>query len=216
MNPLLQAHEATREFWRGRTGCGERATRFYTETDAYDLAALRGCAATADSLRVLDLGCGTCTISSRLVAELGWRVHGVDFIPEFLGYAIDHPLMSTAVGDVRSYQDAGGYDMVLSLAVINYLLAASERDAMYERCARMLAAGGRLFLKAQFGIREEVNVDGYSPALGTHYRAVYPQLQAELARIGEFFATTELRDPYPAHLNPHPNTHFHYVIARLR
>jgi trans-aconitate methyltransferase len=208
-------HDAVTGFWRGRTSVvGPRATRFHGEHDAYDLAAITRCAPDRTPVRVLDLGCGTCVIPSALVSELGWRIHAVDFIPEFLAEAIDDPRLTTEVGDVRTYEDRGGYDLILSLGVITCLLDEADRQGMYERCARMLGPGGTLFCKAQFGVDREINIDKFSEALGAEYRAVYPRLSAEVSRIASVFSEVEVIDPFGPELNPYPDTHFHYVVAR--
>jgi SAM-dependent methyltransferase len=216
MQQTATGSEAVQEFWRGRTTVdGPRAARFHGEHDPYDFAAIQDAAAPAPRTpRVLDLGCGTCVIPSALVTELGWTVHAVDFIPEFLTHAADDPRLTTEVGDVRSFEDGGGYDLILSLGVINSLLESEERTGMYERCARMLAPGGALFVKAQFGVEREVSVDAHSDALGAHYRAVYPRLQDEVARISACVGPCAVQDPFPPALNPHADTHFHYVVAQ--
>ncbi|MGA2470383.1 MAG: class I SAM-dependent methyltransferase [Solirubrobacteraceae bacterium] len=215
MSAVASRADRTEDFWRGRTSVeGPRATRFHAEHDAYDVAAIRASVDGAEGVRVLDLGSGTCVIASRLVSELGWQVHAVDYVAEFLERAIDDPRLTTAVGDVRYYEDAGDYDLIVSLGVIMYLLAADDRSAMYERCARMLSAGGTLFLKAQFGVEAEVRVDQYSEALNADYCAVYPQLDTEVARISAALGPVAVLDPYPPELNPYPDTHVHYVIAR--
>ncbi len=206
--------DTIRGFWLGRTSVeGPKAARFHSRHDPYDLAAIHELC--GPGARVLDLGCGTCVIANLLVSELDCSVHAVDYVPDFLGNALDHPRLSTEVGDARTYSTPERFDLILSLGVITYLETAAERTGMYERCASMLAPGASLLLKAQFGVEEEVVVETYSEDLGAHYRAVYPQLDEELARMGEWFEV-EVHDPYPPELSPWDNTHFHHLVARRR
>jgi trans-aconitate methyltransferase len=201
------------DFWNGRTAVdGPRAARFHGDHDPYDLAAIAEIAGAGS--RVLDLGCGTCVIPNLLVTELGCRVHAVDFVAEFLTHAIDHPLLSTEVGEAASYCSARWYDAILSLGVITYLDAAA-RAAMYESCSAMLAPGGVLLVKAQFGVHETVVVDTHSEELGARYQAIYPQLDSELAVLSEHF-DVDVRDPYPASFSRWDNTHFHHLVCRRR
>jgi trans-aconitate methyltransferase len=206
--------DTIREFWLGRTAVeGPKAARFHSRHDPYDLEAIA--ALCGDGSRVLDLGCGTCVIANLLVERLGCAVHAVDYVPDFLANALDHPRLTTEVADARSFEAAARYDLILSLGVITYLETAAERTGMYAHCAAMLSPGDPLLLKAQFGVEEPVAVETWSEDLGAHYRAVYPQLDEEVALLEEWF-DVEVRDPYPAELSPWENTHFHHLIARRR
>jgi cyclopropane fatty-acyl-phospholipid synthase-like methyltransferase len=207
-------NETIREFWLGRTQVpGPAAARFHSQHDAYDLEAIeRLC---GPGSRVLDLGCGTCVLANLIVDRLRCWVHAVDYVPDFLESALDHPRLTTEVGDVRSYEGSGRYDLILSLGVITYLETEQERRGMYERCARLLAPGAPMLIKAQFGVDEEVRVETWSEDLGAHYRAVYPRLEDEALLLDEWF-DLELRDPYPPEFSPWDNTHFHHIVARRR
>jgi trans-aconitate methyltransferase len=206
-----------KDFWLSRTAVeGPRAARFHGDHDAYDLAALAALGEGRDApVRMLDLGCGTCVIPNLVVDRLGWTVHAVDYVAEFLTHAIDDPRLTTEVGDVRTYTGTpGAYDLVTLLGVITYLPDAAERRDLYARCAALLAPGGALLVKAQFGVAEDVEVHGHSEAFDRDYHAIYPLLSTEVALLGESFAAVEVVDPYPAELNRWDNTHFHYLIAR--
>jgi cyclopropane fatty-acyl-phospholipid synthase-like methyltransferase len=206
--------DVIKEFWVGRTAVDDpKAARFHDEHEAYDLAAIT--AYCDERSHVLDLGCGTCIVPNALVENVGCRVHAVDYVPEFLAHAVDNPRLTTESGDVRTYVRDERYDLVLSLGVITYLESPAERRNMYEHCAAMLAPGGTLFLKAQFGVREHVAVDTFSDDLGSRYRAVYPLLIDEVALISELFDVT-VTDPYPASFSRHENTHFHHLVAQRR
>ncbi len=214
MTPTPNAAEETRQFWEGRTAVdGPRATRFHGGHDDYDLPAIRALCPPGAS--VLDLGCGTCVVANELVNSTQAIVHAVDYVPAFLAHAEDHPRLTTAHGDVRSFLDPQRHDLILLLGVITYLDDPVQRRDLYRRCAAMLAPGGILFVKAQFGVREEVVIDTESEALGSRYHAVYPWLAAEVALLSECF-DVEVRDPYPAEFNTYDNTHFHHLVATLR
>ena len=164
---------------------------------------------------MLDLGCGTCVIPNLLVTELGCRVHAVDFVAEFLTHALDHPLLTTEVGEAATYCSAA---LVRRdpLARRDHLPRRSRpAPSMYEHCAAMLAAGGALLVKAQFGVHETVVVDTYSEELGARYQAIYPQLGEEVALLSEHFDVT-VEDPYPASFSRWDNTHFHHLLCRRR
>jgi hypothetical protein len=214
MTTIGAAAEETRRFWEGRTAVeGPRATRFHGGHDDYDLPAIRALCAPGAS--VLDLGCGTCVVANELIASTQCLVHAVDYVPEFLTHAVDDPRLSTAHGDVRTYLNPQRHDVILLLGVITYLDDPAQRRDLYQRCAAMLEPGGTLFVKAQFGVRDEVVIDTESEALGSRYHAVYPWLAAEVALLSECF-DVEVRDPYPVEFNTYDNTHFHHLVATRR
>jgi trans-aconitate methyltransferase len=210
----MSATDTIREFWTGRASVdGHVASRFHSEHDRYDLPAIE--ALCGPGARILDLGCGTCSVANTLVERTPCSVHAVDYVAEFLHNAIDDARLTTEVGDVRTYRSDERFDAILLLGVITYVESAAERVALYRNCAEMLKPGGTLFVKAQFGVADEVRVDTWSEALGAHYRAIYPTVPAETALLAADFAV-EVRDPYPAALSPHANTHFHHLVATRR
>jgi hypothetical protein len=211
---MSAAGDPIRAFWVGRTAVeGHVASRFHSEHDRYDLPAIA--ALCGPGSRVLDLGCGTCSVANALVREVGCSVHAVDYVEGFLSGAIDDPRLTTEAADVRTYRRDERFDLVLLLGVITSIESAAERAAVYANCAAMLGAGAALFVKAQFGVERPVLVDTWSEALGAHYRALYPLLADELELMGAHFEL-DVRDPYPPELNPHADTHFHHVVARRR
>jgi len=98
--------------------------------------------------RVLDLGCGTGRIASRLAAA-GWqRVVGADRAPEMIRIGRErHPdldLRSLAPGPLP-FADAS-FDGVLLLAVLTCLPADDDLEACLAEVRRVLAPGGLLWV----------------------------------------------------------------------
>jgi SAM-dependent methyltransferase len=102
--------------------------------------------------RALDLGCGTGT-NVRYLAERGWRVTGVDFVPLAIARArrklrgLDAQLL---VGDVTQLEDLplpGPYDLALDMGCFHSL--PPEGRACYAAgLARCLRPGARYLLYA--------------------------------------------------------------------
>lgn len=97
--------------------------------------------------RVVDLGCGTGTISL-LMAELGYRVDGLDFSPAMIERAQAKTDRRTEVefhlGDASAPAlPKGSFDVVLSRHV---LWALPDPAAALERWVALLAPNGRLVL----------------------------------------------------------------------
>lgn len=202
-------------FWHGRAVIdGAQAARFHSDHDAHDLRLIRGlCDGTSS---VLDLGAGTCVVPNHLVADPGCRVHAVDYVEAFLAQAADDPRLTTEVGDARTWRDeTRRFDLILSLGVITSFEDPAERMQMYDNCAAMLAPGGALLVKAQFGRDEDVVVDTHSEDLGSRYRAVYAHLDAEVQRLERHF-TVEVHDVFPPELHRWETTFFRHLVCRPR
>lgn len=201
-------------FWHDRAlKTDTAATRFHADHLAFDLEALAPfCPAGA---RVLEIGCGQCVLLNALVQAFGVTAHGVELVASYLDQAARDERLTTEVADAVHYTPPPGFDVVVLAGLINSIPAVRERLQLYRRIAQALAPGRLLFVKSQFGRHDDVDVDAWSEALGAHYRAHYPQLDREAARLGEWF-DVQVTSPYPEMLNPHVNTKFHHLLCRAR
>ncbi len=125
---------------------------------------------------VLDVGCGRGDTAVYL-AELGYRVTGVDISPTVIGKARDLAAERnvTATFDVADVTVLSGYegsfDTVVSSALV-HCLDEQQRKAHWDALVRVLRPGGRLI---QFCFAKSPGSDTYAPyTLGEEeYRAVF-------------------------------------------
>ena len=112
--------------------------------------------------RVLDLGCGTGTNVIKL-AEHGWQVTGVDFVPKAIRAArkkakqagVDVDLM---VGDVTRLDPIQGpFDLILDIGCYHSLDPSGMR-AYREQVRRLLAPGGNYLIYLFFKTEEKRSV----------------------------------------------------------
>lgn len=206
--------DKVRSFWRERAvSDAPNAARFHDEHTGFDQELLRSLFGKGS--RILDLGAGTCDIANWLVTDLGAEVRAVEREAEFLSLAISHPALTTECADVRTYTPQGTFDGVLLFGVIGYLPDPEVRQTLYARIARVLSPNGLLLIKNQFGTESPVEVDTYSPALGSRYYTLYPKLDEETALLAPRFNVDAL-NIYPPELSPHSNTKFFHIKAHLK
>lgn len=98
-------------------------------------------AGVADGERVLDVGCGTASLSFALAARCpGSEILGVDFSPVYVDHAATHniyPNLRFSVGDACAMTlPDDSYDRVLSLLVLHFVPQAEEAIAEMRRVAR--------------------------------------------------------------------------------
>lgn len=90
--------------------------------------------------RVLDLGCGTGTLTAEVAAR-GAAVHGVDADPRMVSAArARHPEMSFEVADAHELVVARPYDAVFSNAALHWM---SDPDRVIANVREALPPGGR-------------------------------------------------------------------------
>ena len=96
-------------------------------------------AGTADGERVLDVGCGTGSLSATLAARCRpAELRGIDFSPIYVEHARrHHPGIAFEVGNACALAlPDGGFDRVLSLLVLHFVPQAEQAIAEMRRVAR--------------------------------------------------------------------------------
>ena len=102
--------------------------------------------------RILDLGCGTGQLTTK-IAKTGAEVVGIDRSPEMIATARqNYPELLFEVADARQLQFSQPFDAVFSNAVLHWIL---EPDAAIRSIHQALKPGGRFV--AEFGGKGNVN-----------------------------------------------------------
>jgi len=207
--------ELVKKFWqkRGREITDPRIATHFRIDDAIDYdfnLVQRFC---SRNTKILDLGAGTCALSSRLAPYVK-KIVAVDFVGNFLKKKDLPSNIKTVNTDIKTYKSKEQYDIILLFGVLNYFFNSKELLSLYKKCKRMLTKNGVCIIKHQVGIKETVIVDGYSEDIKGHYLAIYRHIEKELSLLKFVFNTVDVIDVYPSHLNRWDNTHFYAFICK--
>ena len=121
--------------------------------------------------RILDLGCGTGTLTHE-ISSSGARVVGVDSSTEMIGQARqNYPKIDFRLGDARTFRDPEAFDAVFSNAVLHWVQPPVDAISTVRAALR---PGGRFI--AEFGgkgnitaVTEAAGVNPwYFPSIGEY------------------------------------------------
>ncbi|MDQ6759212.1 MAG: class I SAM-dependent methyltransferase [Acidobacteriota bacterium] len=144
--------------------------------------------------RILDLGCGTGTLTHEIAAS-GARVVGLDPSTEMIGQARqNYPKLEFRLGDARTFRDPEPFDAVFSNAVLHWVKPPVEA---VQTVRAALRSGGRFV--AEFGGKGNITaVTGaaglnpwYFPSIG-EYAALLEQNGFEVSSAALFERPTKL------------------------
>ena len=97
--------------------------------------------------QVVEVGCGTGYMSSRLQQQYGWRMFPTDLQREGLAYGVEQGVERMAQAEIAALPFADGrFDAAVSLDAMVYVPRGQEGRAIKE-LARVLAPGGLLVLR---------------------------------------------------------------------
>lgn len=91
---------------------------------------------------LLELGCGTGK-HGRLLAQHGWRVHGIERSEAMVAQAVQGEGFTCQVGDIRTTRMHRTYDAVLSLFhVVSYQTGNEDVQSVFARAGEHVPGGG--------------------------------------------------------------------------
>jgi cyclopropane fatty-acyl-phospholipid synthase-like methyltransferase len=166
---------------------------------------------TADS-EVLDLASGSGLIINKFYKQVK-RIVAVEAFSEFSKFIIDSPNVEIVINDITKFESSEKFDLITMFGIVQYFNEI-EIKAIYYKYFHYLKPGGKFIIKNQFGVKEDVIINGYSEELKTDYFSNYRFIGKEnqiLQSIG--FQNIEVFDIYPPECNRWENTHFYALIA---
>lgn len=172
-----QLRSATARYWDAVVPRYLELFRDELEQKPFDRELLAGFAASLPlGARVLDAGCGPCGHVTRLLADAGLQMTGIDLSPNCIALAgAEQPTLTFAAMDMTATSfAAGSFAGLVAYYSLHYLPRACHAAALRE-FARVLAPGGRLLI----AVKEGTSEGWIDDPMGTGERVFWCDFQAE-------------------------------------
>jgi len=187
-------------FWRSRAADGQGR---WTEEVMCEFEISMLTPHIRPSTRMLDLGSGDATLSTRLLAQAS-ALTVVEKQAAFLERIANSPKIVKYCCDIADFPYPDNYDLVLLFGVVTHL-EVEEEIRIYRQIASCLVAEGVFVVKNQVSRSTELVIDRFSEQLACRYVGRYPEAQRQRELLESHFGkVTPVR--YPENFNKWPET----------
>ena len=161
---------------------------------------------------LLDLGAGSGLILNKIETVFG-SIDAVEPIAELSRHIVASPRIRVYNTSIFEFIPSHRYELATLFGVMHYFNEAEARH-VYQLCFDWIASGGKLIIKNQFGVHEELTVSDFSEELGMTYHAQYRHIEKEVSILESLgFVDTHVVDIYPAECNRWNSTHFYAIVV---
>src|SRR5690242_4883285 len=112
------------------------------------------------SSRILDIGSGSGLIINKIEPNIR-HITAVEPLLEFSRYIKKSERIEIVNQSIFDFDPSNAYDLVTLFGFMHYL-NKDEAEIIYKKCYHWLNSTGKIIIKNQFGIFDDVTVDGYS------------------------------------------------------
>jgi len=162
--------------------------------------------------RILDLASGTGLTLNKIYNKVG-KITAVEPFESFTKFIQKSPKIEIYNQTISDFEPKEEYD-ILSFFGIMQFFTEEEAQKIYKKYLPALISGGKIIIKNQFGVKEDVIVSGYSEELKTEYFSHYRHLDKEMSILKQTgYKNIEAFDIYPPECNRWNNTHFYAIVA---
>ncbi len=161
---------------------------------------------------ILDLASGSGLIINKIYEKVA-KIVAVEYFEQFSKYIIKASNVIIVNEDISKYSTKDTFDLITLFGVVQYF-DEEETLNLYKKYINNLNPNGKIIVKNQFGVKEDVIISGYSDELKTEYFSHYRTLQKEsdmLKKAG--FNNISIVDIYPPECSRWDNTHFYALVA---
>jgi predicted TPR repeat methyltransferase len=161
---------------------------------------------------LLDLGSGTGLIINKIFDKVA-HITAVEPFSGFTKYIVKSENIEIFNQTLCEFEPRRQYDLITVFGVMHYF-NEDESNTIYKKYFPFLKENGKLIVKNQFGINEDVIIDGYSEEQKRNYFAHYRYIRKEVKMLEHTgYKNIEVIDIYPPECNRWDNTHFYAIVA---
>lgn len=161
---------------------------------------------------ILDLASGSGLIINKIFQQVK-SITAIELFPEFSKFITNNKKIKIVNEDISTYQADKQYDLITMFGISQYF-NKKEITNIYKKYCSYLKSNGKLIIKNQFGVNQDVVVSGYSENLKTDYFSEYRHLEKEINILNNAgLKNIKVIDIYPLKYNRWKNTHFYAIIA---
>jgi cyclopropane fatty-acyl-phospholipid synthase-like methyltransferase len=202
------------DFWRKKAinNPDEKTTKVNAANDYTQLDAAFIMQFADNHSDILDLASGSGQTINQIYDKIN-HIVAVEMFEEFARFIKKTDKISIVNQDIKLYASTELFDIVTMFGIVSYF-DYNEIGKLYAKYYDYIKPNGKLIIKNQFGLKEDVLVSGYSEELNENYFSQYRYLENEkkiLETIG--YKNIEVFDIYPLECNRWDNTHFYAIVA---
>lgn len=161
---------------------------------------------------ILDIGTGTGLIINKIFDKVA-SIVCIEPFKEFTQYIVKSDNINIVNKNIFDYKTSQKFDLVTIFGSMHYF-NKGEAENLYTAVYELLDKGGKLIIKNQFGVKEDVIVSGYSEEQKANYYASYRYIKNETKLLNNIgYKNIEVIDIYPSSANRWDNTHFYALVA---
>lgn len=161
---------------------------------------------------VLDVATGTGITLNKYYSKVK-KVVALEKFEGFSKFIVSSPTVEIVNEDMFNYETGEKFDIITLFGIMHYV-SCSEAEIIYKKMFGFLKPDGKLLIKQQFGVEDDVIINGYSEELKKDYYSEYRHIDKEVALLESLgYKNTEVIDIYPPEANRWDNTHFYAIVA---
>lgn len=161
---------------------------------------------------ILDIGTGSGLIVNKLYDKVN-NIVCVEPFANFTQFIVKSPNIEIINKDIFKFNTDKKFDLITAFGFINYF-NEEESIEIYQKLLNYLKPNGKIIIKNQFGVEEDVIVAGYSQEQQTDYFARYGYIEKEKLILKDLgYTDIKSYDIYPPEANRWDNTHFYAIVA---
>lgn len=192
--------------------CNQNSVKLAKNSDYSDMDVAFLRKYTTRESTVLDLGAGTGLIVNKLYPHVK-NIVAVEPFTRFTRFIAATEGITVVHQTVSEFTTTAKFELISLFGLMHYV-DESQAKEIYTKYIKYLKREGVMIIKNQFGLTEDITINGYSEELQENYSAQYRQIDEEVRLLREAgFGHVAVVDIYPKECNRWNNTHFFALVA---